>query len=106
MTLKLLKTHEAVLQSVYPGFSADAEAVLGTCIDTFHKNPSYQRGILGDANNLPYSADIQVGPLVFKINVSALRDLDGQGRERLRAQDGRGARGKRRTPDRNSCLLG
>ncbi len=76
-TLKLLKQHESTLQEIYPGFRADADSVLGTCIDTFHKNPAFQRGILGDPNNLPHSADIQVGPLTFRINVAALKDGDG-----------------------------
>ena len=73
-TLDLLSTHEAALKSLYAGFSA--KNVVGTCIDMFHKDPSHQRKLLSDPSNLPYRTDIQVGPLIFDINVTALMDLD------------------------------
>lgn len=69
-TKKLLKKNEETLRSVYPGFSADK--LIGTCIDVFHKNPAHQRQLLGNPANLPYSTDIQVGPLMFNINVTAI----------------------------------
>lgn len=68
-TIDLLTKHEATLASVYPGFKASA--VIGTCIDTFHANPAHQRQLLSDPNNLPYSTDIQIGPLKFQLNVTA-----------------------------------
>jgi len=74
-TSKILKTHEAALRSLYPSFSVDN--VLGTCIDIFHANPAHQRKLLDDPKNLPYSTDINVGPLIFNINVSAIYDLSG-----------------------------
>ncbi len=74
-TIALLKKHEATLRSLYPSFSADR--LVGTCIDMFHKNPAHQRNLLSDPSRLPYSTDIQVGPLVFRINVTALRDDRG-----------------------------
>ncbi len=74
-TVKLLEEHEEALRMVYPGF--DVKNILGTCIDTFHKNPAHQRQILSDPKNLPYSTDIQVGPLTFNINVTAIMDADG-----------------------------
>ncbi|MFN3202108.1 MAG: methyl-accepting chemotaxis protein [Bradymonadia bacterium] len=69
-TMKLMEQHEATLQSLYPSFSA--KKLVGTCIDIFHKHPEHQRRILNDPSNLPYSTDIQVGPLKFRINVSAI----------------------------------
>lgn len=75
-TQNLLKKHEADLQSIYPGF--DADAIVGTCIDFFHAKPEHQRGLLADPANLPHSADIQVGPLTFNINVTAQVDDQGQ----------------------------
>lgn len=75
-TKSLLKQNETTLKDIYPGFSA--EAIVGTCIDIFHKNPAHQRRILENPANLPYSTDIQVGPLMFNINVTAIRDLQGQ----------------------------
>lgn len=74
-TVALLKKHEAVLRTLYPAFNV--EKLLGTCIDIFHKNPAHQRTMLADPSRLPYSTDIHVGPLVFRINVTALRDETG-----------------------------
>ena len=71
-TLDLLKGHEDTLRSVFPGFSADA--LIGINIDTFHKNPAHQRQLLSDPRNLPYQTDIQVGPLTFALNVTAIFD--------------------------------
>ena len=39
-----------------------ADALIGTCIDVFHKDPSHQRRILADPSNLPWHARINVGP--------------------------------------------
>jgi len=74
-TRRILKENETTLRSLYPGFSADK--VIGTCIDIFHKNPDHQRRILSNPANLPYETDIQVGPLVFHIRVSAIHDVAG-----------------------------
>jgi methyl-accepting chemotaxis protein len=74
-TIKLLRQNEDALRSLYPGFSVDA--IVGTNIDIFHKNPAHQRKMLSNPDNLPYSTDIQVGPLIFRINVSATFDADG-----------------------------
>ena len=74
-TVSLLESHADTLSSLYPGFSVDD--IVGTCIDIFHKNPSHQRKLLSDPANLPYSTDIQVGPLKFALNVTAQIDPDG-----------------------------
>ncbi len=73
--LSLLKKNEAVLQSLFPSFNADD--IIGTCIDTFHKEPSHQRKILDNPANLPYSTNINVGPLIFNLNISAQIDDHG-----------------------------
>ncbi|MCH2205424.1 MAG: methyl-accepting chemotaxis protein [Lentisphaerales bacterium] len=75
-TVNMVKANLATFQTAFPGFNLDN--LIGTSIDTFHKNPSYQRQILSDPNNLPYNADIQVGNLVFALNICALRDSDGK----------------------------
>lgn len=75
-TIKLLRKNEEELRRVYPGFSADN--VIGGNIDSFHKNPSHQRQLLADPNNLPYQTDIQVGPLTFALNVTAQITADGE----------------------------
>ena len=74
-TVSLLKKHAKTLSSLYPGFSADK--IVGTCIDIFHKDPSHQRKLLSDPANLPYSTDIQVGPLKFSLNVTAQLNANG-----------------------------
>jgi len=75
-TLTMLRNYESAMAEVYPGFRADA--VVGTCIDTFHKNPAHQRQLLSNPNNLPYQTDIQVGPLKFALNVTAIMNEQGE----------------------------
>ena len=54
-----------------------AEEVLGSCIDIFHKNPSHQRQMLGDASNLPHKAKIKLGDETLSLDVSAIVDSTG-----------------------------
>ncbi|QDU09110.1 methyl-accepting chemotaxis protein [Gimesia aquarii] len=54
-----------------------AENLVGQNIDIFHKNPAYQRGILGDPSNLPSRSVIEVGPEKLDLLVSAVTDKDG-----------------------------
>ncbi|MGE3539902.1 MAG: methyl-accepting chemotaxis protein [Candidatus Tectimicrobiota bacterium] len=75
-TLAMLTQHEETFQSLYRGFSVDH--LLGTCIDIFHAKPEHQRRLLDDPKNLPYSTDITVGPLIFRLNVTAITDMAGQ----------------------------
>ena len=42
-TFKLLKDNEETFAKSFPGFKADEEAIIGACIDGFHKNPAHQR---------------------------------------------------------------
>ncbi len=51
-----------------------AADLVGTCIDVFHKDPSHQRRILSDPTNLPWTAQINVGPEVLDLNISAIMD--------------------------------
>lgn len=54
------------------------ENLVGQNIDIFHKNPAYQRGMLGDPSNLPSRATIQVGPEKLDLLVSPVTDADGK----------------------------
>ena len=54
-----------------------ADQLVGQCIDLFHQNPSYQRGLLANPENLPHRAKIKVGPETLSITVSAITDNDG-----------------------------
>ena len=74
-TVNMVKANLTTFQKAFPGFNL--ETLIGSNIDMFHKNPAYQRQLLSDPNNLPYQADIQVGDLTFALNISALRDTDG-----------------------------
>jgi methyl-accepting chemotaxis protein len=53
-----------------------ADNVLGSCIDVFHKNPAYQQKILSDPKNLPTRANINIGPEVADLLVTAIFDQD------------------------------
>ena len=54
-----------------------ADDLMGSCIDIFHKNPSHQRKMLGDANNLPHKAKISLGEETLSLDVSAIIDSTG-----------------------------
>jgi methyl-accepting chemotaxis protein len=55
----------------------DADELIGTCIDVFHKDPAHQRRILSDPKNLPHQALIQVGPETLDLLVSPIYDAKG-----------------------------
>lgn len=73
---KTLKKHESDIQKGIPGF--DASKMVGSSIDQYHKNPSHQRKLLDDPRNLPYRAEIQVGPLMMDLNAAAIMSTDGE----------------------------
>ncbi|HHM06311.1 MAG TPA: PAS domain-containing protein [Gammaproteobacteria bacterium] len=75
-TVRLLQENEETLAKIYPRL--DLSKLVGTCIDVFHANPSHQRQLLSRPENLPYSTDIEVGPLTFRINVTAMYDSSGE----------------------------
>ncbi|HEY5598095.1 MAG TPA: methyl-accepting chemotaxis protein [Kiloniellales bacterium] len=55
----------------------EADDLIGTCIDVFHKNPKHQRKLLADPKNLPHKALIQVGPETLDLLVSPIYDDQG-----------------------------
>ena len=74
-TRQLLKANFASFRTLWPNF--DPDKIVGTCIDTFHKNPAHQRGMLSDASKLPLRTEISVGDLKFALLVSASYDKAG-----------------------------
>jgi methyl-accepting chemotaxis protein len=50
------------------------ENVVGSSIDVFHKDPAYQRKILSDPKNLPVRANINIGPEIADLLVTAIFD--------------------------------
>ena len=74
--LDMMRQYQAEIRKVYPSF--DVEKLVGTCIDIFHANPSHQRNLLGNERNLPASAELNIGPLQFGVNATALKDSTGK----------------------------
>jgi methyl-accepting chemotaxis protein len=74
-TKQLLAKNAAEFRKVWPNF--DGRDIVGTCIDIFHKNPSYQRKLLADPKNLPHRADISVGSLKFSLCINGVFDSAG-----------------------------
>jgi methyl-accepting chemotaxis protein len=71
----MLKQYESELRNYFPGF--DADKLVGSCIDMFHKNPAHQRALLGDVSKLPARAELKLGTLEFGVNATALVDDEG-----------------------------
>ncbi len=69
-SIKTLKTIEQHLP-------IKVDDLIGQNIDVFHKNPSHQRNLLNDPKNLPHRANINVGPEVLDLLVSAIYDNSG-----------------------------
>jgi methyl-accepting chemotaxis protein len=66
----------ALLRKLERHLPIKADNVLGASIDVFHKNPAYQRKILSDPKNLPVRANINIGPEVADLLVTAIYDRD------------------------------
>ena len=66
---KTLKTLEQYLP-------VTVDKMVGQSIDIFHKNSQHQRKLLEDPRNLPHKAQIQLGPEVLDLDVSAIYDQD------------------------------
>lgn len=55
-----------------------ADALMGQTIDIFHKNPSHQRQLLSNPDNLPHHAIIKLGEEMLDLNVAAIRDKNNK----------------------------
>ncbi len=75
-TRQLLAKNGGEFRKVWPDF--DSRNLIGSSIDIFHKNPSYQRRILADPDNLPHKAEISVGALKFSLLINAIKDPTGR----------------------------
>ncbi|WP_010585909.1 methyl-accepting chemotaxis protein [Schlesneria paludicola] len=53
------------------------DQLIGKSIDVFHANPESQRRLLSNPKNLPHHAEIQLGPEILDLNVTALYDSEG-----------------------------
>ena len=64
------------LKTIQQFLPVAVDKMIGQNIDVFHKNPSFQRGILSDPKNLPRKANITVGPETLDLLVSPIVDND------------------------------
>ncbi len=71
-TRDLLKKHEVAFRTLWPDLAA--EKIVGTCIDTFHKNPKHQRQMLADVSRLPIETEITIGDLKISLLVNGIFD--------------------------------
>lgn len=79
-TLKITyanETSKALIRKIEHLLPIEADNLLGTCIDVFHRNPQHQRRILADPKNLPHNARIKLGPEVLDLKASAVMADDG-----------------------------
>ena len=74
-TQDLLTGRTADFRKLWPNF--DPANIVGTSIDTFHRDPSHQRRMMADPSKLPFRTDISVGDLKFALNVNARYDASG-----------------------------
>jgi methyl-accepting chemotaxis protein len=74
-TRELLKNNEAAFRALWSSF--DAGKIVGTCIDSFHKNPAHQRQLLSDTSRLPLRTEITIGDLKIALLVNGVFDAHG-----------------------------
>jgi methyl-accepting chemotaxis protein len=72
---KLFRDNLDEFRKVWPDM--DPNALVGTCIDKFHKNPAHQRRMLANPANMPFNTDISVGPLKISLKVNMAYDSRG-----------------------------
>jgi methyl-accepting chemotaxis protein len=75
-TIELFKEKREAFQAIFRNF--DPEAMVGRCIDDFHKDPGRIRRILDNPANLPYSADITLGEMKINLAIGAVYDRQGK----------------------------
>ncbi|WP_298915010.1 methyl-accepting chemotaxis protein [uncultured Algimonas sp.] len=75
-TMELFDENIDVFRKEWPKFNP--EKIVGTSIDTFHKDPSHQRRILENPANLPFETDILVGQLTFHLSITGVFDTKGE----------------------------
>jgi len=72
---KMLDKNESNFKQKLPNF--DANQLIGTCIDVFHKDPSHQRRILDNLTSTFTSPDMNLGGTWVKIIINPVFDDNG-----------------------------
>lgn len=70
----MMSENESALRKVLPNFNASA--LMGTCVDDFHKNPAHQRSMLRDLKQT-YKTDLSVGDRTFGLIATPIFDDAG-----------------------------
>ncbi|MBE7196447.1 MAG: PAS domain-containing protein [Parafilimonas terrae] len=73
----LNSTSKRTLGSIEQYLPIKASEMLGRSFDIFHKNPRHQRSMLADESRLPHRTKIKVGPETLDLQVSAIKDPEG-----------------------------
>ncbi|MEJ1159039.1 methyl-accepting chemotaxis protein [Prosthecomicrobium sp. N25] len=71
------QTSIATMRNLEKYLPIKADALLGSSVDVFHKNPAHQHRMLSDPSRLPHRAVIRVGPETLQLDVSAITDEKG-----------------------------
>lgn len=70
---QMLKGNETKLKTALPNF--DADSLVGTNIDVFHKNPQHQRDMLAKMTSV-YKTQLDIAGLNFKLTATPVFDED------------------------------
>uniref|UniRef100_UPI003BAA35D2 methyl-accepting chemotaxis protein n=1 Tax=Ningiella ruwaisensis TaxID=2364274 RepID=UPI003BAA35D2 len=73
--VKLLKECESEIRKDLPQFNADQ--LVGTSIDDFHKNPAHQHAVLDKLTNV-HEAKLNLGKYSFRLMINPIRDENGK----------------------------
>jgi len=65
---------DKTLRTVEHLLPVKVDQIVGGSYDVFHKNPAHQRSILGNHNNFPHQADIEVGPEKLDLLATGISD--------------------------------
>ena len=72
----MLEGNQANFKKVLPNF--DAQKLMGTCIDVFHKSPSHQRSLLDKLSSTYTSQDMNLGGSWVRIIANPVVDASGK----------------------------
>jgi methyl-accepting chemotaxis protein len=72
----LHKRYAEILREMIPGFHPDR--VVGSSMDSFHRNPAHQRAILRDPLRLPYTGRINSRGLSFRLVAHYVEGPEGE----------------------------
>jgi methyl-accepting chemotaxis protein len=73
---RLFTQNLADFRTLWPNF--DPNALIGMCIDLFHRNPAHQRRLLANPANMPFNTDISVGGLKIALKANTTHDSAGK----------------------------